>query len=38
MGVCAHDFRCQWRPEEKVGSPGDGVTGGCEPHSVSAGN
>lgn len=28
MGVCAHDFRCQGRPEERVGSPGDGVSAG----------
>ena len=27
----------QWRPEKGVGSPGTGVTDGCE-HYVSAGN
>lgn len=31
--VCAHECR----PEEGIGSPGDGAIGGCEPPRVGAG-
>ena len=35
--LCLHAYKgttfihCSWRPEEGVGSPETGVTGGCEP-------
>jgi hypothetical protein len=36
--VCVCVYRCQWRPEEGVSSPGAEVAGGCELPGVDAGN
>lgn len=36
--VCAHECRCLQKPEEDARSPGDGVTGYCEPPTMDAGN
>lgn len=36
--MCGCEYRCQWRAEEAVGSPGAGVSGGYEPPDLAAGN
>lgn len=32
--MCAHVSMCPWTSEEGVGSPGTGVTDGCEPPCI----
>lgn len=38
MWVCAVWMQCPESPEEDSGSPGAGVTGGCDPPDVGDGN
>lgn len=38
MSFYTHLYGCLGRPEEDIGSPGTGVTGGCEPPDLGTGN